>query len=237
MEESQPRIPEPFASNLFYYKQLDLLQELSHSKEWSYCAVIPDAIVGYVPNSNYFCVSKQIARYLNLIREKEGERATVPFPGITRSWSVVNNDCGQNILARFSIFASLHPKRTAGQLYNIADNAQSASWRDKWPIICEYFGLQGVGPTQTSGAKADDWEGKYANDWQALETKYGLRKVEASRMKHEFSISTLMTVLDKDRPLSLAKAHDLWGDLREETDIKTVWWGAFDRFRRARMIP
>lgn len=237
MVESQPRIPEPFASNLFYYKQLDILQELSRSKKWSYCAVIPDVVVGYVPTSNYFCSSKRIARYLSLIREKEGQGARVPFPGFARCWTVVNNDSGQDIVARFSIFASLRPNQTAGQLYNIADNARPASWSQKWPILCEYFGLQGMGPTETSAADADDWEGKHAHDWQALETKYGLRKVELSRMKYQFPISAGMTLFDKDRPLSLAKAHVLWGGMKEETDIKTAWWGAFDRFRRARMIP
>lgn len=46
LQESMPRIPEPYASNIMYYAQYDKLAELSKGKNWSFVEVRPDGIVG-----------------------------------------------------------------------------------------------------------------------------------------------------------------------------------------------
>jgi len=42
-----------------------------------------------------------------------------------------------------------------------------------------------------------------------------------------------------DRQLDLSKQHKAWNDggKAEEVDSKTAWWTAFERFRRAKIIP
>ena len=46
MKESLPRIPEPYASEMFYYNQCDRLDELCAGKPWTWAEVRPDVIIG-----------------------------------------------------------------------------------------------------------------------------------------------------------------------------------------------
>lgn len=45
LKESLPRIPEPYASQMFYYHLLDRLRSLSQGRKWTWCDVRPDVIV------------------------------------------------------------------------------------------------------------------------------------------------------------------------------------------------
>jgi hypothetical protein len=47
----------------------------------------------------------------------------------------------------------------------------------------------------------------------------------------------IMTMFDFDRQLSLEKMHKAWGKDTEETNVKGAWWTAFERFRKAGIIP
>ena len=46
-----------------------------------------------------------------------------------------------------------------------------------------------------------------------------------------------MTMFNFDRQLDLTNVHKAWGSNKIETDAKGAWWTAFDRFRKARIIP
>lgn len=35
----------------------------------------------------------------------------------------------------------------------------------------------------------------------------------------------------------MSKLHDMMGDKKEEIDTKTAWYTAFDRYKRAKIIP
>ncbi|KAL3469640.1 hypothetical protein BJX99DRAFT_268081 [Aspergillus californicus] len=238
LKESLPPIPEPYASQLFYTPQIELLQRLSSTKSWNYCEVMPDIVVGFVPNNNAYCLAQWLALYLSLYRETHGENAEVVFPGTAKSWVIKSQDSSQDIIARFSIHASLHPETTAGQRYNIADHAQWTSWSVKWPIICAYFGLRGVAPTPSSGPDPSEYMYEHKEEWFALEKKYGLK---GGRLGNERSLTFvskfLMGQFDFDRHLDLSKLHGAWGEAKEEIDIKGCWYTVFDRFRAANIIP
>jgi hypothetical protein len=56
IKESNPRIPDPYASNIMYYAQYDVLQKLSKDKNWSFAEVRPDGVVSqfhYLPKSSF----------------------------------------------------------------------------------------------------------------------------------------------------------------------------------------
>jgi hypothetical protein len=53
LAETLPRIPEPYASQNFYYNQTDFLTSRSKDKAWTFCELRPDVVVGYVPNNNF----------------------------------------------------------------------------------------------------------------------------------------------------------------------------------------
>ncbi|KAL3462630.1 hypothetical protein BJX64DRAFT_299393 [Aspergillus heterothallicus] len=239
LHEGLPAIPEPYKSRLFYYPQISLLQDLSSAKPWTYAEVMPDIVVGFVPNNNAYCLAQWLALFLSLYRSINGAGAEVVFPGTAKSWNIKSNDSGQDIIARFAVHASLHPETTAGQRYNVADSAAWSTWSVKWPVICEYFGLKGVAPREgESGPDPSAYVHEHRAEWFALEREHGLK---SGRVGNDRSLSIvpqfLMGQFDFDRQLDMGKMHGAWGDKKEETDVRGAWWTAFDRFRRARIIP
>ncbi|KAF2841029.1 hypothetical protein M501DRAFT_951735 [Patellaria atrata CBS 101060] len=238
-KESLPRIPEPYASEMFYYNQVDLLASLSKGKSWTWAEVRPDMIVGFVPNNNIYCLAQALALYLTLYASIEGKGAECPFPGTQRSWKNLSNDSGQDLIAKFAICASLHGDKTGDQAYNTCDNSKPSSWSQKWPVICEFFGLKGTGPLPEGQAPQPiQYVGDHVNEWHKLEKEYGL---QTGRVGNDISFGGfpyfIMTMLDFDRQLDMTKTHEVWGDLKEEWDSKKTWWTAFERFRRAKIIP
>lgn len=46
LKEDNPRIPSPWGDEIFYYPQVDLIKEANQGKNWKWCEVRPDQIVG-----------------------------------------------------------------------------------------------------------------------------------------------------------------------------------------------
>jgi hypothetical protein len=229
---------------MFYYNQIDLLATKSKGKRWSFCDIRPDIVVGYVPNNNFYCLPQVLAIYLSLFANVEGKGATVPFPGNTKSWKSLSNDSSQDIIAKFSIWASLHPNTCGdGQGFNVADTVKPVTWELKWPIICEYFSLKGVAPLsleEQQKAQIDPtcYTQNHLAEWEALEKKHDL---QSGRVGNEKGVMGfwyfIMYQFDFDRQLDVTKSHKAWGDDAEEVDTSASWYTAFDRFRKAKVIP
>jgi hypothetical protein len=235
--ESMPRLPEPHRSRLFYYAQADLLAKLCVGKAWKYCELISDVVVGFVPNDNFYCLAQTLAIYLSLYAAVEGRGAECAFPGTEKSWMIKSNDSSQDIIAKFAIYASLHPEVTHGERYNVADNAVPGSWSQKWPVICEYFGLVGTPPPPGgSGPQPLEYLASHVAEWRRLEEDKKLRAGRVGNKRSAVGLNVMKT-LDFDRDLDLTKMHEAWGTNREETDVKGAWWKVFHRFRKARVIP
>lgn len=243
LSEDLPRIPEPWQSQNFYYNMCDWLEKESKGKGWTWCEIRPDMIPGFVPNNNVYCLAQTLATYLACYRELEGEGAECPFPGTETSWKNLSNDSSQDIIARFSIHCALNPETCGqGQAFNIADNSKPNSWSEKWPIICEFFGLKGTPPPPGgSGPAPGQYLSDHLQEWKDIEKKNGLA---TGRVGNDRSLAIfqafIMTFLCFDRQLDLSKAHKAWssgGGKVEEIDAKTCWWTAFQRFRDAKIIP
>jgi hypothetical protein len=239
LKESLPRIPEPYASQMFYYNQIDMLSEMSRGKKWTWCEVIPDMIVGFVPNNNVYCLAQTLSTYLSLYAAMNGKGSEVEFPGTEESWRIRSNDSSQDVVAKICIFASLNPEKTSKQRYNAADSAQASSWSKKWPTLCEYFGLKGVPPPAGgSGPQPNQYLADHFDEWRALEKKHGLQsgRVGNGRSYHGFAYF-IMTMFNFDRQLDMSQCHEMWGSAKEEVDTNTAWYTAFDRFKKAKIIP
>jgi hypothetical protein len=180
------------------------------------------------------------ALYLSLYRHINGEGAEVQFPGTEKSWASLSNDSSQDLIARFSIHASLNPKICGqGQRFNTADNSKPSSWSKKWPIICAYFGLKGVAPPAGgSGPQPPAYVQENVEEWKKLEKEHCLvtGRVGNDRSYLGFPYF-IMTMFDFDRNLDLTNELKAWGDRKEEIDTKEAWYKAFDRFRKAKIIP
>ncbi|KAB5566950.1 hypothetical protein GE09DRAFT_1219199 [Coniochaeta sp. 2T2.1] len=239
LRESLPRIPEPYASQMFYYNQTDMLSSMSRGKPWTWCEVIPDMIVGFVPNNNIYCLAQFLALYLSLYAHVNGKASEVAFPGTEISWKNKTNDSSQDICAKVSIVASLKPEESSEQRYNAADDAEPSSWSRKWPVICEYFGLVGTPPPAGgSGPEPAAYLAEHVDAWKGLEEKHGLvtGRVGNSRSFGGFPYF-IMTMLNFDRQMDMSKTQDMMGEYAENVDTKKAWYTAFDRFRKAKIIP
>ena len=193
-------------------------------------------VVGFVPNNNAHCLAQILAIYLSLYVHINGKGSTIPFPGNEKSWAILSNDSSQDIVARFSIYAALRPKQTGqGRAFNVVDRAKPSSWSTKWPIICSYFGLTGVGPTPNSPQSGPYIE-QHRDKWVALAQTHQLRiqflDDELANPKFQFYIMSLFTF---DRVMAVDAMRGAGFD--EEIDEKQSWYCAFDRFRQAKLIP
>ncbi len=243
LSEDLPRIPEPWQSQNFYYNMCDWLESESKGKSWTWCEVRPDVVVGFVPNNNVYCLAQTLATYLACYRELEGEGAECVFPGTEVSWKNLSNDSSQDIIARFSIHCALNPDTCGqGQAFNVADHSKPTTWGQKWPVLCEFFGLKGTPPPAGgSGTAPGQYLSDHLAEWKKLEENRGLT---TGRVGNDRSLGIfhyfIMTLLSFDRQLDLSKMHKAWnaGDGKaEEIDIKAAWWTSFERFREAKIIP
>lgn len=245
LRESLPRIPEPLGSQLFYYHQIDALSKLCKGRSWSWCEVRADTIVGFVPNNNICCAAQTLGIYLSLFAEIEGEGADCPFPGNEKCWNNLSHESNQDILAKICVHASLHPDVTHRQIYNAGDSLQPSSWRCRWPVICEYFGLKGRPPLPDHQApQPEHYLIKHIEKWKEMEKKHDLvgGHIVNDRTFIEPThgvgvIYGLTNLLNFDRQLDMTRCHEMWGSSKEEIDTKGSWYTVFDRFRKARIIP
>ena len=138
------------------------------------------------------------------------------------------NDGSADIIARISIWASFHPEKTDGQLFNIADQAKPSSMSERWPALASYFGLQGTGPTDDPSSLKP---GEYLKEHKHVLEENNLNKNEVF---HADFLDAYGYHFTFDRHLSLDKAR--LAGFSEEIDPNSSWFKAFDRFERAGMV-
>lgn len=212
------------------------MKKISEGKKWTYCEIRPDMVVGFVPNNNAHCLAQVLAIYLSLYVHVNGKGSTIPFPGNDKSWTILSNDSSQDIVARFSIYAALRPEKAGqGRAFNVADRAKPSSWSVKWPIICSFFGLKGVGPTADS-PQPGPYIQEHRDKWIQLAQTHQLRletlENELANPKFQFYIMSLFTF---DRVMSLEAMYET--GFSETADEQASWFCAFERFRKGKLIP
>lgn len=225
---------------MFYNALISQLKKVSAGKSWTWCEIIPDNIVGFVPNNNIYCLAQTLALYLSLFAIIEGPGTECAFPGTEKSWKNLTNESNQDTVAKFAIYASLHPEITDSDRFNTVDNAKPSSWSQKWPVICEYFGLRGTPPPAGgSGPQPVQYVEAHMAEWKKLEERHGLQPGYAganTQVAAGFQYF-IMTLLDFDRQMDTTKFHNTWGKSTIQLSEKESWWKTFDRFKKAKVIP
>ena len=233
LHEGLPRIPEPWASRIFYYTQYDLLKKLSAGKQWTFSEIRPDGIVGHTPVSNPMNMAQGIGIYLALFRKVHGRGATVPFPGREHGYHATHSDTFQDILSQMEIFAALNPEKCGnGAAFNVADG-QTVSWDQVWPGLCEHFGLVGSGPVGNS-LTMEELAKKHRDVWVGLAEEYGLDEGLVDRQGWAHTHFMLVD-FDFDRQYDLSRARDV--GFREEIDTVEGYIKSWDRMRAAKILP
>jgi hypothetical protein len=85
-----------------------------------------------------------------------------------KSYTHFHSDCSQDQVARLTIYASLHPEKTAGESFNIADVNQPITWEMVWPSIYDYFELKAVAPVQGKEVlNGEAWARSRSLEWDS----------------------------------------------------------------------
>ncbi|KAL4881842.1 hypothetical protein BJY04DRAFT_188185 [Aspergillus karnatakaensis] len=239
LREDFPRVPEPYASKVFYYTQYDVLKELSSQPgcTWTFSEIRPDGIVGFAPGKNAMNMAQGIALYLSLYREVHGRGAKVPFPGESHGYRARHMDTSQDMLSRLEIYVAVNRDREEignGSVFNAADGVVR-SWAEKWPGVCKYFGLEGVEAVQ--GVEKESMEGfvrGHMKEWEALAERFGLRRdtVEWQNWAHT---KFMLVQFDFDRFYSMEKVK--MAGFEETVETVEGYKVAFDRMVEAKVIP
>ncbi|PYH89335.1 hypothetical protein BO71DRAFT_423085 [Aspergillus ellipticus CBS 707.79] len=235
LKEDAPRIPSPYGDEIFYYAQVDLLKEAAQGKQWRWCEVRPDQIIGHVPCTTSMTTVEPIALYLALYRYVHGPGATVAFPGTPKNYTYTYTDSSQDIMSRAEIYLSVvRPNKANGEAFNIADTATPGPWSVKWPILAEYFGLKSTGPVQKEYTEIDEWWNDHQKDYGRMCQEYGLQRRDIGPETWVF-VGAGFKLLDRNREFSLDKIRRL--GFIEERSVGHGHLLAFDRLVEARVIP
>ncbi|KAI7153927.1 hypothetical protein KC349_g8017 [Hortaea werneckii] len=234
LSEDMPRIPEPYYSKIFYYNQIDLMNELSRGKQWTWTEIRPDGVVGFVPGSNAMNMAQGFGLYLTLQRAVRGKGAVVPYPGHTHGYHAKHGDTFQDILARMEIHTALHPETCGnGQAFNITDAQKPVTWAELWPKLCEHFGLVGSEPSE-SPQDLGAFVKKHEDVWRAIAKKYGLNE-ELVAQQGWGHTQYMIVDFDFDRQMDLSKARS--AGFKEEIDTAQGYLIAWERMRAAKILP
>ncbi|KAI6754847.1 hypothetical protein HG530_012599 [Fusarium avenaceum] len=109
-EEDIPRMPEPFASEIFYYAQYDVVAKPAADRFWE-CSHLP----GFVPQH----ISQSLRLFLSYYRSVKGLGAECVFPGTPEAWTTLRTGSSQDLVARFHIHVSLLGNVTSRRSFNL----------------------------------------------------------------------------------------------------------------------
>lgn len=239
LTESQARVPPPQGNNIFYYAQYDAVATLARGKNWTFSEVRPDVILGFTPGSNFMNAAQGLGFYLTLFGAVKGEGAECPFIGSEPAWTNKHTDTSQDVLARFEIYAALNSDECGGgRSFNSCDGPV-VTWKEKWPRICEYFGLKGAGPNAAVGSGSAGSVEKFAKAnegvWHDIAAKHGLKTGIFEKYGWGF-LDGATIAFDFDRQYDMTAAREA-GFTEHVDTVNDGFVLAFERMRKARIIP
>ena len=232
-KESMARVPEPYASGIFYYAQKDAIVALSMGKSWQWSDIRPDAVIGFVPNGNAMDLVGSLAIWLSMYRWSAGGDAEVVFPGNDVVWSAKHTDTSQMILGKSHIYAALTGKASARSV-NVGDG--TSAYRDGlWVDICTWFGLRGIGPKE-GVTDPQAWVLSQKSRWGTFEDENRLRAGTVERALSGFwFMNMLLLGAAIDRHYDLGLSIEL--GFPQSNDTAAGYHAAFERLREAKLIP
>ncbi|EAW20652.1 uncharacterized protein NFIA_030850 [Aspergillus fischeri NRRL 181] len=202
-----------------------------------------DAVVGFTPNGSAFSLTLHWAQYLSLYAYNHGIRpddtsssnkyeVEVPFPGNEAGYQSLLTPVSEKILGRIAIHAALNPDKCGQKIINMVDNDRPVNFAELWPAIANWFGLKGVGPSETGDALKP---GEYVTKFRHLFTENGRPKgVTCGVGAGSAQLDSLGWWLSFHRHLSSERLRGL--GFTEQRNPVEGWLDAFERFRKAGII-
>lgn len=215
----------PHEPRNFYHAQQDYVVARQKDAAWSWSAVRPHTIcgvsVGYAHNfplllAAYAAICKHLGLPFN-------------FPGSQACFDTVGQATDAMMLARSMLWAATTPA-AANQAFNVI-NSDYYRWRNLWPAIAGWFGLE-PGPVETT-PMTEFMRGKEAV-WDDIVLKHGLRPTPFSDLgAWKFMDGVLRS--GNDDMSSAVKLRRFGFDEIIETD--EMYFALFQRMRERRLIP
>ncbi|KAI0190141.1 hypothetical protein EV127DRAFT_430529 [Xylaria flabelliformis] len=258
-EDMANNLPSDYAKTVVYPANRELLNVACEGRNWTWCEVCPDAIIGFTPNGSQFSLALHWAQYLSLYAHNHGVGPTahrttstaveVPFPGNTAGANSLFSPASATKIARFMIYASLHSDICGGgQLFNIANREAPCTYGELWPQLASWFGLLGVGPPEDSQAQADTLRagelpkstrmlapGEYVAQYKDIFGQLGRQKAaEGGVGAGSGQLDSVGFWLTFDRQLSLKRLKEIGFEV--DSNPIQGWLDSFQMFRDAGLI-
>ena len=233
-EESRPRLTGEVAAPIFYYPQVDAVNEASKGHTWKFSETRPDAIVGFVPSLGSVSgqdIGRLLGLYLSLYRKVHGDGATIAFPGSQKSWRNRHTDSWQDTIGKLSIWTAINDH--AGP-FNCVD--RPTTWEAKWPAICADFGLKATGPGEKPWSMLEpmQWVQQHDKEVRELIKDHNLIGDSWQGANWVF-LWAILVVLDYDREYDMRKAQEL--GFKAQASEAEGWLETFRRLRKAKIMP
>lgn len=229
-EDLAEQLPEDYIKTVAYPHYRSMLTQESSGMGWTWCELVPDVVVGFTPNGSGFSLAGHWAVYLCAYKLTHGEGTTVPFPGVKAGYDAQFTEVSSTTLAKLAIHASLHPDSFRERIFNVADNAEPSTFRQRWPQIASWFGLKGVPPPATASAE-DQKPSDFIRENQDKLKEAGVKGVDIWNAGQLDSVGYWLTF---DRQLNLDRVRD--AGFVTKSNPEEGWWNAFALFKRAGMI-
>lgn len=152
-------------------------------------------------------------------------------------------------IARFMIYASLHPETCGGgQLFNIADRQAPCTFAELWPQLAQWFGMVGVEPPKTSGAADNTLQvgelpqstplmtpGEYITQHMKTFIQHGRDRAASRGVGAGFrQLDSVGYWLTFDRQMSIKKLRET--GFEQDSDPAQAWLESFEMFRNAGLV-
>jgi nucleoside-diphosphate-sugar epimerase len=214
----------------FYYSEEDLVRTRARGKRWSWTAVRPHSVCGYA-RGNPLNLAVALAIYATLRREA-GE--PLSFPSTAASFERRFNVVDSELLGRASIWCAGSP-HCANEPFNI-NNGDVFRWRDVWPALAGFFGLEPAGPADE---RLPDYFARREPAWNAVVARHGLSPLPyglfARWAQGDYVPPNSRFACEYDVVSDLAKARAF--GFTETVDTAAMFLRLFARLRAERVIP
>ncbi|WP_454692203.1 NAD-dependent epimerase/dehydratase family protein [Achromobacter aloeverae] len=219
------RETDPVAGRHFYYEQRALLDARRQGRPWHWSTLRPHCVSGVALGSPSN-VMLGMAVYATLMKAAGKPLA---FPGSEAAFAARLNYTDARLLARAMAWAATAPG-ARGQDFNIA-NGDTFSWRQVWPAIARYFGMEAA-PAHPVNLSRD--MPALASAWRALAARHDLAESDPARLVDwNFMDATLALAWDQTMSLEKIRAHGFTETVHTPAMILDI----FDAYRRLRILP
>lgn len=225
-QETDPRI----GGADFYYSEEDFVRRRQQGKRWTWTALRPHAVCGYAAG-NPMNLAVVLGIYGSICKALGNPFV---FPADEACFEARYNVMDADLLARAAIWCST-TRSCGNEAFNV-NNGDVFRWRDLWPQLAAFFGLEAQGP----GAQSlPAFLAAHEQTWRLLSERHQLKAFPYERAPswtqgdYRPPSSRLACEYDVVSDLGKLRAHGFF----ERCDSGQMFTRLFARLRHEQVIP